>query len=106
MDWDQIVEYSRDVNEAVKNWSTLLSLIIEKHAPMKTMKVSDKLTPWLTTEFKKLARTRDKLKAVTVKSKSTILMESYKQVRNKVNNLNKKLKKEYFPRKLLTIRAI
>ena len=52
VDWDQIVESSRDVNEAVKNWSTLLSLIIEKHAPMKTMKVSDKLTPWLTTEFK------------------------------------------------------
>ena len=64
------------------------------------MKVSDKLTPWLTTEFKKLARTRDKLKAAAVKSKSTILMESYKQVRNKVNNLNKKLKKEYFSKKI------
>ena len=34
VDWDQIVESSRDVNEAVKNWSTLLSLINEKHAPM------------------------------------------------------------------------
>ena len=100
VDWDQIVESSRDVNEAVTNWSTLLSLIVEKHAPMKTMKVSDRLTPWLTTEFKKLARTRDKFKAAAVKSKSTILLESYKQLRNNVNNLNKKLKKEYFSKKI------
>ena len=72
------------MNEAVKNWSTPLSLIIEKHAPMKAMKVSDMLTPWLTTaEFKKLARTRDKLKAAAVESKHTIIMESYKKVRNK-----------------------
>ena len=35
-----------------------------------------------------------------MKSKSTILMESYKQVRNNVNNLNKKLKKEYFSKKI------
>ena len=64
------------------------------------MKVSDKLTPWLTIEFKKLARTRDKLKTAAVKSKSNIIMESYKQVRNRVNNQNKKLKKEYFSKKI------
>ena len=27
-------------------------------------------------------------------------MESYKQIRNKVNNLNKKLKREYFSKKI------
>ena len=56
IDWDQIVATSHDVNSAVERWSHLLSLVIEKHAPLRTMTVSDKVTPWLTTEFKKLAR--------------------------------------------------
>ena len=94
------------MNEAVNSWSTLLTLIIEKHAPMRTMKVSNKLTPWLTTEFQKLARTRDHIKSAAVKNKSAIIMESYKKIRNTVNNLNKKLKREYSPRKLLAIREI
>ena len=63
---------------------------------MRSIKVSDKLTPWLTTDCKKLARTRDKLKSAAVKNKSSILMNSYKHVRNKVNNLSKKLKRDYF----------
>ena len=45
-------------------------------------------------------RTRDKLKKSTVKSKSALAMESYRQVRNRVNSLNKQLKKEYFTNKI------
>ena len=100
IDWDLLVESSNDVNEAVEKWSALLSLIIEKHAPMRTIKVSDKLTPWLTIDFKKLARSRDELKISAVKNKSYILMNSYKHVRNKVNNIGKKLKRDYFTRKI------
>ena len=98
VDWDMLVESSADVNEAVEKWSSLLSLIIEKHAPMRTIKVSYKLTPWLTTDFRKLARSRDKLKISAIKNKSSILMNSYKHVRNKVNNL--KLKRDYFTKKI------
>ena len=100
VDWDILFESSADVNEAVEKWSSLLSLIIEKHAPMRTIKVSDKLTPWLTTDFRKLARSRDKLKTSAIKNKSSILMNSYKHVRNKVNNLGKKLKRDYFTKKI------
>ena len=72
VDWDLLVESSNDVNEAVEKWSALLSLIIEKHAPMRTIKVSDKLTPWLTTHFRKLARSRDKLKTSAIENTSSI----------------------------------
>ena len=89
MDWDNIIESTSDVNEALANWSTLPTIIIENHAPMQTMKVLNTSTPWLTTELKKLARTREKLKSAAV-------IESYKQLRNRVNNLKKKLKRECF----------
>ena len=41
----------------------------------------------LTTEFKTLAKSRDKLKTAAVRNKSSLLMDSYKQLRNKANKL-------------------
>lgn len=100
IDWDNIVSSSKDINEAVNKWSYLLSLVIEKHAPLTEFKVSDKYSPWLTKEFKALACTRDKLKSLAIKNNSSILMASYRHVRNRVNNLNKSLKREYFSKKI------
>ena len=45
-------------------------------------------------------RTRDKLKKVEVKDKSPILMDSYRQIRNKVNALTVKLKKQYYANRI------
>ena len=53
VDWDNIIESTSDVNDAVANWYTLPTISIENHAPMRTMKVSNTSTPWLTTELKK-----------------------------------------------------
>ena len=41
-------------------------------------------------------RNRDMMKRVALKRKSSIMMESYRQLRNKVNAMNIKLKKQYF----------
>ena len=45
-------------------------------------------------------RTRDKLKKSTVKSKSPILMDSYRQIRNTVTTLNDQLKKQYYTNRI------
>ena len=100
IDWDSIVSSSKDINEAVNKWSYPLSLVIEKHAPLTELKVSYRYPPWLTKEFKALARTRDKLKIMAINKNSSILMASYRHVRNQVNNLNKNLKREYFSKKI------
>ena len=47
-----------------------------------------------------LAKTRDKLKSQAVKGNSKLLMECYKQIRNRVNNMNTQLKRKYFSEKL------
>ena len=84
----------------VNKWSYLLSLVIEKHAPLTELKVSDRYSPWLTKEFKALARTRYKVKIMAIKKNSSILMASHRYVRNQVNNLNKNLKREYFSKEI------
>ena len=45
-------------------------------------------------------QTRDRLKKAALKSKSTILMDAYRQARNKANSVNIKLKKQYFSTKI------
>ena len=100
IDRDSIVSSSKDIDEAVNKWSYLLSLVIEKHAPLTELKLSDKYSIWLTKDLKVLARTRDKLKNMAIKNESSIVMASYRHVRNRVNNLNKNLKQEYFFKKI------
>ena len=75
--------------------SLLTSLIIEKHAPLIEMRVSEKYCPWIDKDLRDLMRTRDKLKKTAVKGKSQILMDSYRKIRNKVNALNTQLKKQH-----------
>ena len=54
----------------------------------------EKLTPWLTSEYQAPTRSRDKLKIVAVHNKSSVLMYSYKHLRNKPNKLNEQQKRD------------
>ena len=45
-------------------------------------------------------RNRDRMKKVALKRKSSVMIETYRQLRNKVNTLNIKLKKWYFSNKI------
>ena len=75
-------------------------LIIEKHAPMRQRRVSEKYCPWITSALKALARSRDKLQKSAMKTGSAILMEAYRRLRDKVNSLNIRLKRAYFSNKI------
>ena len=96
MCWEQMLSRTDDLDVLVSNWSNLLSLIIEKHAPMTMMRVSEKYCPWIDKDLKKLMQIRDKLKKAAAKRKSQLLMDTYRQVRNKVNVLTIQLKKQYY----------
>ena len=100
VDWQGIVSNGDDINLIVEQWTNMFSLILEKHAPVRNRRVSEKFSPWLTNDFKQLSATRDRLKKLAVRSKSKILMEAYRQTRNKVNKLNTDLKREFFTNKI------
>ena len=98
--WEHMFQQTDDINTLVNDWSALFSLIIEKHAPLREMRVFEKYCPWIDKDLKGLMMSRDRLKKAACKSKSPILMDSYRQARNKVNSLNIKLKKQYFSTKI------
>ena len=100
VDWRCIVRNIDDINVVVNNWTKTFSLILEKHAPTCNRRVSDKFCPWLTNDFKLMCKARDNLKKRAIRTKSELLIKSYKQVRNQVNKLNEQLKREYFTHKI------
>ena len=67
---------------------------------LQDIRVSNKYSPWLNSDFRTLSRERDRIKTVAVNRKSAILMDAYKQLRHNTNILNKNLKREYFSKKL------
>ena len=89
-----------DINVLVNHWTNIFSLIIDKHAPLCEMSVSEKYCPWIDRDFRGLMRTRGKLKKSAVKTKSAPLLDSYRHVLNKVIALNTKQKKEYYDNKI------
>ena len=88
-----------DINALVNCWSNLFSIIIEKHAPMVEMRYAEKYCPWIDKDFRDLICSRGKLKAA-IKSKSPILMDSYKQIRNKVTTLDIQLKQQHYTNRI------
>ena len=98
--WEQGLNETDDINVLVTQWSTLFSLIIDKHAPIKSLRVSERYCPWVNGGLKELIRSRDKLKKAAVKNKSLLLMSSYRHIRNKINKQNSELKRQYFSEKL------
>ena len=79
----------------------MFSAVTEKHAPIREMRVSDKNSPWINSELKCLMKSREKLKKATVEHKSPAMMSCYKKTRNRVNNLDVSLKKQYFTNKII-----
>ena len=98
--WGQFFHQTDDVDILVNNWSSLFSFVIEKHAPLKEIRVSERYCPSIGKDLKSLMRTRDRLKTAALKSKSRVLMDAYRQTRNRVNSLNIQLKRQYFSAKI------
>ena len=89
-----------DVNFVVSKWTNIFSLILEKHAPTRNRRVSDKLCPWLNSDFKLRWKARDKFKKQAIRSNSELLVQSYRHIRNQVDKLNGQLNREYFTQKI------
>ena len=98
--WKKIVASTDDISLIVEQWSNIFFVVLEKHAPTRNRRVSEKLSPWLTKEFKLMCRSRDRLKKLALSHKSDILMQAYRQRRNRVNKRNLNLMREFFTKKI------
>ena len=71
--WEQMLTETDDINTLVNNWSNLFSLIIDKHAPITEMRVSEKYCPWIDKDLRDLMQTRDKFRKAASKKNPNFL---------------------------------
>ena len=76
--WKQVIGSSNYVNLLVQNWSNLFSLFIDKHAPFRDIRVSEKYCPWINSKLKNLMILRDRLKKAAIKKKPQAQMSAYR----------------------------
>ena len=87
---------AHDVNYLWKHFNDTFIKLCDKYAPFVSVRKRANGAPWLTDEFLDLSRQRDFLKRKFDEIKSDSIWSDYKRARNKVNNLGKRLKKDYY----------
>ena len=93
--WDDISLFSHP-NEMWEFWKNQFLTCIDKHAPMRSKRIGNKKSPWITYELIRKMRKRDFLKKKAELTKDQSSWADFKTARNEVNNSFKYAKRKYF----------
>ena len=77
-------------------WKNQFLTCIDKHAPMRSKRIWNKKSPWITHELIRKMRKRDFLKKKAEQTKDQSCWDDFKTARNEVNNSIKYAKCKYF----------
>ena len=91
---------SNDPNELWGDFKLKFLSIAGKHAPVKQRRVKREFKPWITSEIKHLIYHRDYLKRQAIRLRSVYYETAYKKCKNKITNLIRTSKENYFKAKL------
>ena len=95
MSWENIYEIT-DIESAWSYFQLNFITLCDKHAPFISVRKKSVKTPWINKEYIELARQRDYLKFKFNQTHEDSYWNEFQKMRNRVNNLNKYLKKKYF----------
>jgi len=96
MSWKDIDSYSNP-NDMWKIWRDLFISCIDKYEPLKTKRIRNKKSPWITSELLSKMHKRDYLKKKALSANDQALWKEYKHARNQANNAIKlATEKRYF----------
>ena len=98
--FDLISDTSDNANGLWLTWKAFFMNILNKHAPIKAISARGNNLPYVTAEVKSLMRQRDYLKGKANKTGSKYLRQSYQKLRNKVDCTLRKLKSDYYTKKI------
>lgn len=83
-------------DEMIEAWYNMFISVANKHAPIRSKRVRNKRSPWLTSELRKLIINRDKLKRQAVISNDLELWDKFKKERNRMKNKIRRAKVDYY----------
>ena len=88
------------------SWKSFFLDILDKHAPVKTIRVTRNNLPYIMAEVKSMMRQRDYLRGKASKIGCKYLRQAFQRLCNKVNYTLRKLKSDYYTKRLRTIKII
>ena len=89
VDWSPVYR-SSDVNESLSRFLHIFNRVSNKHAPIKSVKVSNNRSkPWITLGLKKSMRVR-------LRTRNLNFFSKYKKYRNKITYINKLYRTSYY----------
>jgi len=83
-------------DEMVEIWENMFLKIAGAHAPIRTRRVRNKKSPWITTELRELITGRNRLKRQAILTKQPSIWDKYRKERNRINNEIKMAKANYY----------
>ena len=81
-------------NDLWSSWKSVFLDILNKYAPVKTIRVKGNNLPYVTAEVKSVMRQRDYLRGKANKTGSKFLRQAFQHLRNKVDYTLRKLKSD------------
>ena len=93
--WDDVAEEA-DASTAWDKFANKLTQVLDKHAPVRRMQVSDSMPKWVTREYLQACDERDFLHRKYSKDKSDFNRAEMKRSWNFVTKLKNDLKRNYF----------
>ena len=93
-------ESDNDVEHLWQNFKAAFQEVSDKHAPYVTVRRKQTGVPWINDEYIQLARQRDYFHKKSYKTNEPQYWEKFKHFRNKANNLNRRLKKQFYQKEL------
>ena len=97
--WDIVCRMIYDPN-VWQAWKSLFLEILDRHAPIRCKRTRGTSVPWITSNVKRLMRSRDFHKKQAIKHASSAHWNMYKIERNRVNVAMRSAKKVYFRDKI------
>lgn len=90
------VEAFDHVDDSWSSFKLLFAEVADAHAPLKTVTVRGRSSPWVTDDLISMTWERDHQKRIAEKHKDPISWDKYRKLRNLVNRECGKLKRDYF----------
>ena len=91
---------TNDINEAVSKWNELYTNTLNKHAPVRKIKVRSKPKPWFTQGLQSLINNRDNTRKKAIATKSEIVWKQYQVEKKSIIKAVRDAKDSFFQKTL------
>ena len=98
-DWSTVLN-TECVNSALSNFQTILTGIIDKVAPRKTVRIKQRTEPWISSSIIDKIRLRDSISQLIKKGNHDVSFTDFASFRNAIQRDVKKAKANFFRNKL------